>query len=376
MCRRVVAVIVAVALAACTGSSTARADSVTILLPSVRTTLTPGPPLPGTGTPAETLFPPGMTSDERVLVGIDATGKPTSIDVVQRLQLRKLGDYSFAIPGPIADVEAAAGSESEPGLRRDAILWAGFSSGNKTLAARATLRVAPASAVLPLRLTLSREDGALVVRGRNTSAARGPVLVGPVSSREAAKAFGDTLRWLPLRRAAPDLYATVPHPPLSRSEAIAAPLAVHGGIGSRHFDYLLADGRPMAFELRVPNAPPRARLRVLATPVAPLRSLAPPGGGTWAEALRRGRIRNTGLLERLSRARLAVAREFQYQTFLANPNPTGGSTAVYIYETTVKAATSPPSASKASGGHAWRAVLVAALAAVAATGLVVLWAYS
>jgi hypothetical protein len=374
-CRRVV--IVAVAVVACTASSTAHADNVTILLPSVRTTLTPGPPLPGTGTSGETLFPPGMASDQRVVVGIDATGKPTSIEVVQRLRLGKLGDYSFAIPGPIVDVEAAAGSESEPGLRHDAILWSGFSSGSKTLAARATLRVPPAAAVLPLRLALSHDDGALVVRGQNMSAAPGPVLVGPVSPREAAKAFRDTLRWLPLRRAAPDLYVTVPQTPLSRSEAIAAPLAVHGRVGSRRFDYLLGDGRPMSFELRLPRAPSRVKLRLLATPLAPSRSLAPPGGGTWAEVLRRGRIRRAGLLERISRARLGIARELEYQTFLSNPNPTGRSTAVYIYETTVKAATSPPSASPENGSSgAWRTALMSALAVCGIAALVVLWANS
>ena len=97
-----------------------------------------------------------MTSDQRVLVGIDATGKPITIAVVQRLTLHKLGDYSFAVPGPIADVEAAAGSASEPGLRHDAILWAGFSPGNKTLAARATLRVPPAASS---STTSRRESG-------------------------------------------------------------------------------------------------------------------------------------------------------------------------------------------------------------------------
>ena len=92
---------------------------------------------------SESLVPLGTTSAEEIRVGVDATGKPVSVVVVQRLRLSKLGDYTFAVPGPIAGVEAAAGSDSEPGLRHDAIVWAGFSPGHKTLAARVTARVNP-----------------------------------------------------------------------------------------------------------------------------------------------------------------------------------------------------------------------------------------
>ena len=82
--------------------------------------------------PAEVLYPARDDErPERVLVGIDTTGKPVSVAVVQRLTLQKLGDYSFAVPGPIADVEAAPGSDSEPGLRHDAILWSGFSPARR-----------------------------------------------------------------------------------------------------------------------------------------------------------------------------------------------------------------------------------------------------
>jgi hypothetical protein len=142
----------------------------------VRTSLTPGPPLAGTNAPTESIFPRGMTSMQRVLVGVAASGMPVSVAVVQRLVLHKLGDYSFFVQGPIADVEAAPGSDSEPGLRRDAILWSGFSSGTRTLAAKATLRVAPAAAALPLRVSIEREGNAVVLRGENTSSAPGPVL--------------------------------------------------------------------------------------------------------------------------------------------------------------------------------------------------------
>ena len=115
--------------AACAFAPAAHAAGTPILLPSVRTTLTPGPPLTAATVQGEVLYPPGMTSDQQVLVGVDANGKPVTLHVVQRLELPKLGDYSFTVPGPISDVEEAPGSDSQPGLRRDAIIWAGFSSG-------------------------------------------------------------------------------------------------------------------------------------------------------------------------------------------------------------------------------------------------------
>jgi len=370
--------VAAAALAACVGAGPAAAAGLPILLPSVRTSLTPGPPLAGRSAPTtEVIFPPGMTSDQRVLVGIDTTGKPVSVAVVQRLMLKNLGDYSFAVSGPIVDVEAAPGTDSEPGLRRDAILWSGFSPGKKTLAAQAKLRLAPASAVLPLRVTIEREGDALILRGENVSAAAGPVLRGDVSLQEGARALDETRRRLHLGRSAPDLYVNVPRTPLSQSEPIAAPLDVRGELAGKRFAYTLGDGRPMRFELRVPNAPTTAKLQLVATPVPPRRMLRPPGAKTWAEAVRRGRVSRARLLERISRVRLTEARELQYRTFLVNPNAAGRSSAVYVYETAKKTA-APPTATSPSGGgdDAWSTLLIATLAVLGTGALVVLWAHS
>jgi len=356
---------VAVAAAACVAPALARAEATPILLPSIRTSLTPGPPLPGASVPTEVLFPRGMTSDQRVLVGIDSAGEPLSIAVVQRLMLHKLGDYSFAVPGPIVDVEAAPGSDSEPGLRHDAILWSGFSSGRKTLAARATLRVAPASKRLPLRVSIVRESKALVVRGENTSAAPGPVLVGSVSSQQAAFALDETRRRLPLGRSAPDLYMRVPHVPLSQSEPIAASLDVRVEFAGRRYRYTLGDGGPTRFVLRVPHPPPGAKLRLVVTPVPPYHLLA------------RRNVAPSQLLEYVSRVRLTLARELQYQTFLANPDTIGSARAVYVYETAKKTASPPPATSPdKSDGNTWGIALTAVLVVLGAGGLVVLWANS
>jgi hypothetical protein len=343
----------------------------------VRTSLTPGPPLAGTNAPTESIFPRGMTSMQRVLVGVAASGMPVSVAVVQRLVLHKLGDYSFAVSGPIEDVEAVPGSDSEPGLRQDAVLWSGFSSGRKTLAARASLRVGPATALLPLRVSIARTGTTVLVRGENTSAAPGPVLLGPVSVQEIARAFTETRRTLRLGRGAPDLYVTAQRVPLSQSKPIAAPLDVRGELGGVRFRYRLGDGGPMSFTLRVPQAPRGAKLRLVVTPVPPSRLLRPPGAATWAEAVRRGRVDRSRLLELASRARLAVARELQYQAFLLNPDATGRSSAVYVYETAVRRVTvAPPSPENHGTSGILGAVLLATIAVGGAAALVVLWAHS
>jgi hypothetical protein len=351
-------------LAACAFAPAALAAGTPSLLPSVRTALTPGPPLTAANVSGEVLYPPGMTSDQKVLVGIDAAGKPVSLHVVQRLELPKLGDYSFTVPGPISDVEAAPGSDSQPGLRRDAILWSGFSAGKKTLAARATLRPGAAASRLPLRVSIARDGDTLVVRGENVAVARAPVLVGPLSLREAAKALRQTRRYLALGAAAPDIYATVRATPLSRSERIIAPLDVQGQVGSERFHYVLGDGRPLRFERRVAHARKDAKVRLVVTPVPPQRLL-------------QTRPRNVErALSLVARARLTVARELQFHNFLANPNPTGRSTAAYVYETAKASAAPKPVTPSDDSGSSWPTLLAVALAILGAGTLVVLWANS
>jgi hypothetical protein len=367
----------AASLLAAAGAAPALAAA-PILLPSVRTVLTPGPPLRGSAAAAsETRVLPGTTNDERVLVDVDPSGKPVAVAVVQRLKISQVGDYTFVVPGPIADVAAARGTDSEPGLRRDAIVWAGFSPGRKTLAARATLRVS-AAAALPLRVSVTREGGALVVRGENATAADGTALDGPARLRDAAGALDATRRNLRLGSAAPDLFLEVPRSPRAHPVRIVAPLEVRVGVGGATRTYRLGDGSPLRFELRVPRPPRRLRLHLVVTPAAPVRLLTPPGGTTtWAEAARRRRLEPAGLLDRVSRARLTVARALQYQSFLAAPDPRARSTTTYVYETTFHRATPSPRAVVPSGGSSpWRTVALALVAVVGAGALVVLWAHS
>jgi hypothetical protein len=320
------------------------------------------------------------TSVQRVLVGIDRAGAPLSVDVVQRLTLNGLGDYTFAVPGPVTDVVAAPGSASEPGLRQGAILWSGFSPGRKTLAARATLRLSEAVPALPLRLTMSREGDTFTLRGENVSGTPGELLVGPSDPAAIAFALDETRRAARLRPALQELYVSVPRLPKGKHEPIPAPLHVTGELrfpGGRlvPLDYVLGDGGPQRFVLSVPGVSGTPKVRIVVRPVTPVKLLTPPGDApSWAAAVRSHRADASGLLELASRARLAIVRTLDYETFLVNPDPRGTSRASYIYETASKAPTAPLPPSD-SGDNGWTTAVVTALALLGAGGLVVLWAH-
>ena len=73
-------------------------------------------------------------------VVVDDSGAPQRISVRQRLVLEGTGDYSFVVPAPLVDVVAAPGSDVVPGARSAGIVWQGFVTERRVLAADATLR--------------------------------------------------------------------------------------------------------------------------------------------------------------------------------------------------------------------------------------------
>jgi hypothetical protein len=321
-----------------------------------------------------------MHSVERVLVGVDAAGRPVSVDVVQRLTLRGLGDYTFAVPGPTTDVVAAPGSASEPGLRNGAILWSGFSPGRKTLVARATLQLAPAAGALPLRVTIVRDGETLTLRARNVTGFPGSLLDGPAERDATAAALDATRQTASRRPALRDIYVPVPSLPKAKPERIWAALRVTGELrfpGGRRVavNGLLGDGGPRQLVVRVANASGEPTLRLVVRGVSPAKLLTPPGGAaTWAEAARTQRVDASRLLEVASRVRLTIARALDFQTFLANPDPRGTSSATYVYES-APAVVATPVTRPGSDGRDWANAIVAALLVLGSLGLVVLWAH-
>ena len=337
-----------------------------VLLPSPVRAPTATPPLATGAIVAETRWRGRLTSAERILVGVDRTGRPVSVKVVQRLVVGGVGDYVLTVPAPVLDVRRAAGSAAEPGLRSNAVLWQGFSPGGEVLAAAAELRTGAAAPSLPLRLTVARQSGSALVRIANATGVQVAVPTGVGRPRELA-AILRGLRGVPSR----DVFAHLDGPAGSRNVRIEAPLRVRGEIVSGAtrvpVDVVLGPSGRSAVTVAVPGpAPPR--LRLTATPFLPPRLLRLPPRLDGARAL-------DYTVETLSRA----ARVAQYRTFLANPDPRGRNAAVYEFRTSTAHAAPGRVQRTGDGGGGLGAlgiVLWLAGAASALVGGAVLWARS
>ncbi len=349
---------------------------------------TPSPPLVG-----KTAISGGFTryvfhiaNNQRVLVGVDETGSPSSVRVRQRLDVGGRGDYQFAISGPIEDVLRGPGSDSDPGLRADQVLWAGFSPGHKVLAADVTLRPGEAAQYLPLRLGLERTGDGVTLAVTNATVT--PVLeyAGTTRSRQIASLLDRTRRTARAGERLTAAYATFYGlvRQRARKAQIEAPLRVEGelraGSGKPvRFSGTLGDGEPLALLVHAPgDGTPHARLT--ATPVPVERLLRPPGGAlTWTAALRRRRLPAAFLLKRLLESRMRLVRTDQYQAFLSNPDADGRSRSVYAYET-AKAprsqAAPAPSSDEDDGGGPLVLLLAIGGAVIAAGAGLVAWAHS
>jgi hypothetical protein len=356
-----------------------------VVLPGPVPYPTESPPLVGGGVLANIYLTPGLRVDsrERVRVGVDGAGKPTAIHVEQQLRVKGKGDYQLAVSGPIADVRRGSGSESEPGFRTDQVVWAGFSPGTKRLAARIALRIPPAAPYLPLRLHLTREDDGVTLKITNATVTPVQTYEGVVRAPEIARLLDQTRRSSLAGERVKAAYATFhgdvrePRQPLR----IEAPLNVEGelraGGAAVTFSRVLGDGQPLSFEVHAQGSG-EPRLEVHASPAPVVGLLRPPGASTWAAAIRRRSLPAAGLLSRLIGTRFQLVRADQYQTFLADPDSDGHSSAVYDYEL-VAATTSKhvvPSGGEGGGSDALLIVLVVLGSLVVAGGGLVAWAHS
>ncbi len=159
-----------------------------LFLPSPTVPLDTKVPLWATAQPGPLQVPLNgrLASSERVLVDTLPAGEVVGVRVVQRLTITGTGDYFLTVPGPVRDVRAAPGSQSEPGFRRTGLIWQGFANRRRVLAADAELDPTAAATALPLRLALTatvdgrplganeRRSGRLRIelRLRNTTAVR------------------------------------------------------------------------------------------------------------------------------------------------------------------------------------------------------------
>lgn len=413
----------AAVLAAGAAAAPARAAGVTLVDPT--TTLTAEPPFAAPANAGREQDAPAarqrVDSHEVVTTGVDATGRPVSVTVDQKLDVVGTGDYVYTVTAPVRSVAALHGSQSQPGQRAGAILWAGFSDRYRTLSARARLWAPAAARLLPLQLTLrATVDGRPLAPGERRSGRLDIALtLRNVTATQAPSAAGRgdvaaLVRALDRARAGDFPPGGVPiplhSPPAARTARIEAPLAIRGevdltagqvlrvdrvtngrterptgtgdstgGLNLWDFAFRLGDGAPMIQTVRVSaqvkdvTAP---HMSLTARPVSPRRMLVPPGGRpSWRAALRKGdRLDPRALLDVAEDAHLREARARQYDAFLANPGPPGSASAArYVF---VTAASAPRPAGSGGGLGTLGVVLLVAAGVLAVGAAVIVWAHS
>ena len=360
-----------------------------VALPDPHIPLSPEPPL--TGSTGQARVPqPGRTR-EVIRVGVDSAGRPVRVAVVQRIELRGVGDYEFTVPAPVRDVYAPAGARAQPGLLDRAIVWQGFSPGRRDLVAVATLDPR-AAAVLPLALSVETRtsgDGfRVVLQLRNRTETRVPSFTGRGDAAGLAAVLDGIRRTLARGQAVtPPLItadvrpATIPvETPLAfRGRLMLAPSAhavhvVGGRLEGRRVIFTgtvggVASSRQLVVVTGTGDPAPRVRVTA-----APVRGVpAPAGGGSWRDAVARGRADGRDLLTASVGAMLGLARANQYETFLATPGAPEQANATYVYATARVPVAAPLPKPSGGGGLPGALTLGAALLALAAAA--VIWAY-
>jgi len=368
-----------------------------VLLPGPTPYPTQSPPLAvgGAPPPAALSFAVHARAAERVRAGVGPGGELVSLRVLHRLVLTGKGDYLIVVGAPVEDVRAGAGSDSQPGLRTGQILWSGFSSGSKVLAADAELRVREARELLPLRLRAIREGSRYSLTVTNATTIAEIAYGGEGLPQQLAELLDRTRRESLAGERLSPAYASVKGFVRARKDAprIAAPLRVEGTLhfpsapgsargGTVHgktvsFSAVLGDASPLSLRVDVSGGGGAPRLRVVARPTRLVRALTPPRAASWAVAVRRRAIPADLLLRRLIDARMQLVRSDQYQAFLSNPDPQGANRTVYVYETATAAPTAAPAPNTGSGGGNELVLTLAILGSVLVAGAaLVLWAHS
>src|SRR3954471_10581401 len=104
--------------------------------------------------------PGPVVNDEVVLVGLDGGGRPAKVELEQRLVLTKVGDYVVRERGPARSAVGLVPGSDPPNTKFGAVVWQGFTPGNRKLGARLTLDAGLEAARLPLGVTITYDGGA------------------------------------------------------------------------------------------------------------------------------------------------------------------------------------------------------------------------
>jgi hypothetical protein len=278
----------------------------------------------------------------------------------------------------VLDVRAGPGSQSQPGQRQGQILWAGFSTRRRLLAADATLRPRAAEPYLPLRVEGRRDGGRYTLTLTNATGTPETTFAGTGSRAELASLLDRTRAESLARQRLTPVYATISGAVSQgrRKARIFAPLQVTGALRlpqrSVPFSFVLGDEQPLSRTVTVEGVRAAPRLHLVVRPSNVVRGLRPPGGGSW----RSTRLPADALLRRLIVTRMELVRSDQYQSFLANPDQLGPNSTVYVYDTATVHRAAPVAVSSSGGSSVLLVLLVAAGSVVAAGAAAVAWAHS
>jgi hypothetical protein len=307
-----------------------------------------------------------VSNRERVVVGLEADGTPSSVRVQQTLVLNRLGDFTFAIAAPVISVLPGPGTQSQPGQRTNQILWQGFSPGTRVLAALADLRVDASAPSLPVKVRFEPAGAGTAVIVENVTGVTAKSYTADVEPVSLAQVVGRVRNAMRRNLFAEGLNIEVSGDERPVEVRVAAPLRVSGMVrsegASRSFSALLDGIRRRELRVVVPgHAPPKISMRVRTADV-------PDGVRPTQET--RAQLAEAIKLE------LTYARKRQYDQFITSPDSTGHSSTTYVYRTAPRPATIIPSSSGDSGGGTtgWIALAVVLIAALPVA--LVIWARS
>jgi hypothetical protein len=97
--------------------------------------------------------PGPVVNDEVVLVGLGGSGAPALVQVEQRLLLTKVGDYVIRERGPARSAVPLVTDSDPPNTKFGAVVYQGFTPGDRRLGARLTLDSGLEEARLPLSVS-------------------------------------------------------------------------------------------------------------------------------------------------------------------------------------------------------------------------------
>jgi hypothetical protein len=407
---RAVGAAVAVAVMAWVATPAAAAPPRVRSLPWPPTVLPRTPPLaPATSgaLPLSPLLARQIETRERIVVGLDDSGRPHSVRILQRILIKRLADYVFAVPAPVRSVTPGPGTESVPGQRENQILWEGFSPGHRVLAAWADLRVDESAPSLPARVKVETTvDGERLAPGERRSGALNATLTITNATVVDADSYDAEPEPVSLAQVTDRIRAAIRDDVFAEGvnvglfggmtpvkQRVAAPLRVQGTLSfgsgtvtipgapdgvvrfSQRLDGLKRTTLRIDLHGRATNAgAPKLELRVSTANAGD--PVTPPGGKSWTSALRRHELGDPRrLLQRTIALELTYARKRQYDMFLASPDLQGPGSAVYVYRTAAA-----PRATAASGGggtdHTIGWIALAVVIAAAVPSAAVIWAHS